>query len=135
LPAARRLLFQTVSQTLVNYRSSQLSEGRTERIHGGDRLPWLGRYLTDNFAPLSSLDWQVHVYGDAPPEVRAVCTQHMLPLHVFSWRQEFSRAGVPRDAIYLVRPDGYVGLATRQGGASAIASYLAARKLALAKRE
>jgi hypothetical protein len=54
---------------------------------------------------------------------------------VFSWRPEFSRAGVPRDAMYLVRPDGYVGLATRHGDATAIASYLAARKLAPAKRE
>jgi hypothetical protein len=134
LPAARRLLFRTVSQTLVNYRGSSLSEGRAGRIHGGDRLPWLGRYSVDNFAPLWSLDWQVHVYGDAPPEVRAVCTQHTLPLRVFSWRPEFSRAGVARDAMYLVRPDGYVGLATRQGGASAIPSYLAARKLALAKQ-
>ena len=133
LPAARRLLFRTVSQTLVNYRGSSLSEGRAGRIHGGDRLPWLGRYSVDNFAPLSSLDWQVHVYGDAPPEVRAVCAQHMLPLRVFSWRPEFSRAGVLRDAVYLVRPDGYVALAARQGGAAAIASYLVARKLAPGK--
>ena len=135
LPAARRLLFRTVSQTLVNYRSSDLNEGRAGRIHGGDRLPWLGRYSTDNFAPLSSLEWQVHVYGDAPPEVRAVCTQRRLPLHVSSWRPEFRRAGVLRDALYLVRPDGYVGLATSHAGATAIASYLATRRIVPAKRE
>jgi len=62
------------------------------------------------------------------------CTQHMLRLHVFSWRPEFSRAGVLRDAVYLVRPDGYVALASRQGGAAAIASYLVARTLAPGKR-
>jgi 2-polyprenyl-6-methoxyphenol hydroxylase-like FAD-dependent oxidoreductase len=134
LPAARRLLFRTVSQTLVNYRSSSLSEGRLGRVHGGDRLPWLGRYSVDNFAPLSSLGWQVHVCGDAPPDVRAVCAQLMLPLHGFSWRPEFTRAGMLRDAIYLVRPDGYIALATRQGGATAIASYLETRKLAPGKR-
>ena len=135
LPAARRFLFRTVSQTMVNYRTSHLNVGRAGGIYGGDRLPWLGHYSTDNFAPLSSLDWQVHVYGDAPPEVRAVCTQHSLPLRVFSWHPEFSRVGILRGAVYVVRPDGYVGLATREGGATAIASYLATRRIAPTKRE
>jgi 2-polyprenyl-6-methoxyphenol hydroxylase-like FAD-dependent oxidoreductase len=129
LPAARRLLFRTVSQTAVNYPNSALSEGRAGRIYGGDRLPWLRVDSTDNFAPLMSLDWQVHVYGRASPELQAVCTQHSLPLHVFSWQPKFSRAGVLRHAVYLVRPDGYVALARTDGSATAIASYLAARKL------
>ena len=33
-------------------------------------------FLTDNFAPLTSEDWQVHVYGDAAPEVQAVCFEN-----------------------------------------------------------
>ena len=41
------------------------------------------------------------------------------------WR----RAGLRRNAVYLVRPDGYVGLADAEGGATAIASYLDARKI------
>ena len=137
LAGGRRLAFRTVSQTAVNYRSSRMSEGRAGRIHGGDRLPWVAANSNggDNFSPLTSLDWQVHVYGRAAPEMHAVCAERTLPLHVFPWRREFDRAGLKRDAAYLVRPDGYVGLATRQGGATAIASYLAARKLALAKPE
>ncbi|HEY6419564.1 MAG TPA: FAD-dependent monooxygenase [Candidatus Binataceae bacterium] len=75
--AVRRFLFRTVSQTAVNYRGSSLSEGRAGTVHGGDRLPWvktdLNRGDENNFTPLTSLDWQVHVYGDAAPELRAVC--------------------------------------------------------------
>ena len=72
--AVRRFMFRTVSQTAVNYRGSDLSEGRAGAVHGGDRLPWvkpaLNGFDQDNFAPLTSLDWQVHVYGDAAPEIQ-----------------------------------------------------------------
>jgi hypothetical protein len=46
-----------------------------------------------------------------------------------------SRAGLRRNAVYLIRPDGYVGLADPAGSATAIASYLDARKLAPMKKE
>jgi 2-polyprenyl-6-methoxyphenol hydroxylase-like FAD-dependent oxidoreductase len=133
LKTVRRFLFRTVSQTAVNYRGSSLSEGRAGTVHGGDRLPWAKTDLngvdTDNFAPLTSLDWQVHVYGDAPPEVQAVCDVRKLPLHVFPWRAELSRTGLRRNAVYLVRPDGYVAMADPAGSATAITSYLDARGL------
>src|SRR5271156_6041241 len=65
LKTVRRFLFRTVSQTAVNYRGSSLSEGQAGTVHGGDRLPWVKTDLngvdTDNFAPLTSVDWQVHV--------------------------------------------------------------------------
>jgi hypothetical protein len=53
-----------------------------------------------------------------------------LPLHVFPWREEMARTGLERDAVYLVRPDGYVGLADGSGRAEPIVNYLDARKLA-----
>ena len=87
--AARRFMFRTISQTAVNYRGSSLSEGRAGAVHGGDRLPWVPADMNDvedNFTPLTSLDWQVHVYGDAAPEIQAVCEARKLPLHVFPWR-------------------------------------------------
>jgi 2-polyprenyl-6-methoxyphenol hydroxylase-like FAD-dependent oxidoreductase len=133
LKTVRRLLFRTVSQTAVNYRGSSLSEGRAGTVHGGDRLPWVKTDLngmdTDNFAPLTSVDWQVHVYGDAAPKVQAVCDGRKLPLHVFPWRPELSRTGLRRNAVYLVRPDGYVALADPAGSATAITSYFDAREL------
>ena len=131
--AMRRTMFRTVSQTSVNYRGSSLSEGRAGPVHGGDRLPWVkmdgGSEGTDNFAPLTSLDWQMHVYGEAMPEMRAVCQERRLPLHVFPWRPEMERAGLRRNAAYLVRPDGYVALADGEGRAATIAAYLDTRQL------
>ena len=56
----------------------------------------------DNFAPLTSLDWQVHVYGDAPRAIHAACRERSLPLHVFPWTVGCGRAGFRRDAVYLV---------------------------------
>ena len=133
LKAARRLMFRTVSQTVVNYRGSSLSEGHTGKIHGGDRLPWVKSEAkgVDNFTPLTSMDWQVHVYGDAASEIQTVCEQHKLPLHIFPWGPEVSRTGLRRNAVYLVRPDGYVGLADPVGSAAAVSSYLEARKINL----
>jgi 2-polyprenyl-6-methoxyphenol hydroxylase-like FAD-dependent oxidoreductase len=128
----RRLMFRTVSQTAVNYRGSPLSEGRTGAVRGGDRLPWVPPHAgcgEDNFTPLQSLDWQVHVYGEPAPRLRAMCDERRLPLHAFPWRPEVARTRLRRNAAYLVRPDGYVALAVTGGSAAAIASYLDARAL------
>jgi 2-polyprenyl-6-methoxyphenol hydroxylase-like FAD-dependent oxidoreductase len=130
---ARRFMFRTISQTDVNYRDSSLSQGRAGTVHGGDRLPWVKADMNgieDNFTPLTSLDWQVHVYGDAGPDLHVVCEVRKLALHVFAWRREMARAGLRRNAVYLVRPDGYVALVGSEGGSAAITSYLDARKLA-----
>jgi len=134
--SVRRFMFRTVSQTAVNYRGSSLSEGRAGAVRGGDRLPWVKTDLNgvgDNFTPLTSLDWQVHVYGDAAPEIQAMCDGRKLPLHVFPWRPEKGGTGLRRNAAYLVRPDGYVALANAEGSAAAVTSYLDARNLTMAR--
>jgi 2-polyprenyl-6-methoxyphenol hydroxylase-like FAD-dependent oxidoreductase len=97
--SVRRYMFRTVSQVLIDYRQSALSSGRAGRVHGGDRLPWTG----DNYAPLRSLDWQAHVYGPMNP---ALHTGY--PLHEFPWSEAARAAGLARDALYEVRPDGYI---------------------------
>ena len=118
-------MFRTISQTGVSYRGSRLSMGRAGRVHGGDRLPWVQG--ADNFAPLRSLAWQVHVYGAAAPEIEAACRERKLALHVFPWRPEIRGTGLRRNALYLVRPDGYVALADSDARASTLARYLAER--------
>jgi 2-polyprenyl-6-methoxyphenol hydroxylase-like FAD-dependent oxidoreductase len=127
--AVRRFMFLTISQTAVNYRGSPLSEGSAGDVQGGDRLPWVG----DNFAPLTALDWQVHVYGEAADEIKSLCAARKLPLHVFPWRSEMSRTGLRRNAVYLVRPDGYVALADREANAAAVILYLDTHKLTTPK--
>jgi len=78
----------------------------------------------DNFTPLTSLEWQVHVYGAVAPELIALCAARGLPLHVFSWRPTVARAGLTRNAAYLVRPDGYVALAEPEASAARLQAYL-----------
>jgi hypothetical protein len=121
------LMFRTISQTSVNYRQGPLSEGCAGAVHGGDRLPWVkmdSNESKDNFAVLRSLDWQVHVYGEAKSDIQALCAGRNLPLHVFAWRPHMKRAGLEPNALYLVRPDGYVALADPAAGAAVLAAYL-----------
>lgn len=133
LKAMRRLMFRTVSQTEINYRGSALSQGRAGRVYGGDRLPWMKIQSNaadkDNFAPLASLDWQVHIYGDAVPDVKKACDARKIPLFVFPWYPEMAKAGLHRHAIYLIRPDGYIGVIDPRGFAKSITEYLDKRDL------
>ena len=129
--AIRRLMFYTLSQTTITYRDSPLSVGTAGRVRGGDRLPWvtLDGADDDNFTPLASLDWQVHVYGEAPPELTEACRQRPLALHVFPWRAAMRRAGLQRNAAYLIRPDGHVALADPGASAATLQTYLGERDL------
>ena len=131
LPQMRRFMFLTISQIKVNYRKSKLSVGRAGEVHGGDRLPWvkMDGVDADNFKPLTSMDWQVHIYGKEPPDLRALCDSQKLPMHIFSWRPEMGNVGLSRNAAYLVRPDGYVAIADPEASARGITSYLDARKI------
>ena len=125
----RHLLFRTLSQTTIHYPDSPLSEGTAGRVHGGDRLPWTGRGGPDNFAVLQSLDWQVHVYGAASAALRDTCGRLDLALHAFEWSKPAADAGLLRDACYLIRPDGHVGLADAAQDVDRLAAYV--RRLAL----
>ena len=136
----RKLLFRTVSQTAINYRQSGLSKGIAGGVRGGDRLPWVEMGSNgaggDNFAPLQSLDWQVHVYGEAKPAMQALCDERGMRLHVFPYSAATRHAGLRCNAAYLLRPDGYVALAEPDGVADTVASYLDSRELApLGSRE
>jgi 2-polyprenyl-6-methoxyphenol hydroxylase-like FAD-dependent oxidoreductase len=124
LPGARPLLFRTVSQTGVRYRESPLSAGRAGSVRGGDRLPWVQLAPdNDNFAPLTSLAWQVHVYGEPGRGVSDACAEMSLPMHMFAWTPAMKRAGLERGALYLVRPDGYVALADAEGDPERLRRY------------
>jgi 2-polyprenyl-6-methoxyphenol hydroxylase-like FAD-dependent oxidoreductase len=127
-PRARRFIFGTVSQTRIAYRKSKLSHGAAGKTWGGDRLAWTGPGTGagggDNFTPLATLDWQVHVYGAASRELQDVCAARGLALREFPWREEFWKNGLMQDALYLVRPDGHVALADPNGRAAPLERYL-----------
>ena len=135
LPLLRRFLFRTISQIGVNYRHSSLSEGVAGAVRGGDRLPWVeAAHGHDNFAPLVSMSWQVHVYGEAPGGVEEACAGLRLPIHTFAWTDAMARAGLARGALYLVRPDGYVALADPDGDPERLGRYFMSRGLAATSR-
>lgn len=118
----RHAVFRVVSQTRIHYHDSPLSEGKAGGIEGGDRLPWVAE--SDNFAQLGSLDWQVHVYGEMRADLDAACRERGVPAHAFAWSEGAEHTGLKRDALYLVRPDGYIGLASGQQDVEALRAYL-----------
>ena len=120
--AARRAQFRLVSQTRIAYPKSPLSDGSAGEVRAGDRQPWVEG--TDNFAPLRSLDWQVHVYGAATAALREFASGAGLPLHEWPWTPAARYAGLARDALYLVRPDGHVGFARQAQDVEGMRAYL-----------
>ena len=126
--SVRRFMFRVLSQTQLHYRHSELSAGRAGSVEGGDRLPWLPLPGGDNFAPLSALEWQLHVYGQPRPELVDVAAARGLPLHSFEVA-DLGATGLLRGAAYLIRPDGYVALADAEGSAATLDRYLEARGL------
>lgn len=130
LRPVRRTLFRILSQIGVNYRNSSLSVGSAGAVRGGDRLPWVETALgQDNFAPLASLAWQVHVYGEPREGVRELCAELRLPFHHFDWHPEMRRRGLSRGALYLIRPDGYVALAARDAEVERLRRYFTDRDI------
>jgi hypothetical protein len=124
----QRFLFRAVSQVRIQYHDSPLSSGSAGAVRGGDRLPWVpgpdNDREGDNFEPLASVDWQVHVYGSASIALRDATARRGLALHEFPWGDRAEAAGLLRDAAYLVRPDGHVALAQPAQDAGQLARFL-----------
>ncbi|MBF9231832.1 FAD-dependent monooxygenase [Microvirga alba] len=134
LRTVRRWMFKTLSQIRITYRGSALSAGMAGDVAGGDRLPWDGVGGSDNFEPLMSLDWQIQVYGDAEATLKNAAAERGIALHVFAWTSMAEKAGLKRDALYLVRPDGHVGLAHPTQDVTVLDHYLAARGITMGTR-
>lgn len=127
----RRFLFRTVSQLVVAYHGSELSTGSAGTVKGGDRLPWVRMgdgEGDDNFAALASVTWQAHVYGEPGNGLKEECAARRVPLHVFAWSANSERAGLARGALYLVRPDGYVALASARSEPEQLRKYFEERE-------
>lgn len=127
IDAVKEFMFRVLSQTMVSYHTSPLSEGTAGHVKGGDRLPWVRADTVDNYAPLTAIEWQVHVYGQATPDLRAWCEARDIALHEFAWHDEYDKAGMARNAAYLLRPDTYVALAEPGGSAQALSRYFSER--------
>ncbi|ASB91130.1 FAD-dependent monooxygenase [Bacillus sonorensis] len=120
----KKAAFNTVSQIRIHYRDSALSVGKAGKLQGGDRLPWVSGDGIDNFAPLISADWQIHIYGEATEEMRETAGKHNLALYEFKWNPACGKAGFLRNTLYLVRPDGHIGLADSRQDIPKLSNYL-----------
>jgi 2-polyprenyl-6-methoxyphenol hydroxylase-like FAD-dependent oxidoreductase len=122
-----RRMFRVVSQISIHYRGSWTSVQKAlpGKVRAGDRLPWVSPDGgPGNFAALQSCDWQAHVYGDPDAELRA---WPGLPVHSFPYDEAAQRARLQRDAVYLIRPDGYIGMVCAPFSSTAVEAYLQER--------
>jgi 2-polyprenyl-6-methoxyphenol hydroxylase-like FAD-dependent oxidoreductase len=109
----RRLMFRTISQTGIKYPHSPLSGGRAQAIIGGMRLPWAaGRY-----AALRPAGWHLLSIGSVP------AAHEWAQAHHLSATEVAPAAGEKPGTIYLVRPDGYVGLVAVAFSAAEFTAY------------
>jgi 2-polyprenyl-6-methoxyphenol hydroxylase-like FAD-dependent oxidoreductase len=115
----RRFVFKRVSQIHIHYPHSALSGRSSHRLKGGARLPWAG----ENFEVLKEMKWQVHVFGETSALVRDLCREWGVEIKTFKWRRELKAAGFEEEALYLVRPDGYLALADEEASHNILKSY------------
>jgi 2-polyprenyl-6-methoxyphenol hydroxylase-like FAD-dependent oxidoreductase len=123
--AARDYIFRTISQITLNYRGKGLDEGHAGPVHGGDRLPWVKMGESDNYKALKRIGWQIHVYGKAEDYVKRWAEGRRIPLQVYAWTEDMRQAGLRENALYLIRPDTYVGLAVPAPSVDGVEHYLA----------
>jgi 2-polyprenyl-6-methoxyphenol hydroxylase-like FAD-dependent oxidoreductase len=119
-----RFVFRTISQIRIKYRESILSQGVAGRVYAGDRLPWVNYPNGDNFEPLQSLKWQVHIYGVASDGFRNAIRDLNIELYEFASNEETQAKGLLKDAPYLVRPDGHIAWASRHQDSEALKAYI-----------
>ncbi|MGY3087484.1 2-polyprenyl-6-methoxyphenol hydroxylase-like FAD-dependent oxidoreductase [Hymenobacter sp. UYAg731] len=100
VPAIRRLMFRAISQIGIAYPHSPLSEGRAGNVAGGQRLPWAaGRYEA-----LRPVGWHLLHVGPV------LAARAWAAAHAVAATEVAPAAAETPGTVYLVRPDGYVGL-------------------------
>jgi 2-polyprenyl-6-methoxyphenol hydroxylase-like FAD-dependent oxidoreductase len=107
-----RFAFRTISQIRIEYRASPLSRRAEGPLRAGDRLPWVSYGREDNF-PLG-IEWELHTYGEARGKAPGIYARS------FMLSDEARKKGLA-EALYLVRPDGYIAYI---GGEAGLHAYL-----------
>jgi len=115
-----RFAIRVLSQIRIHYRESSLSKNDSSlalKLQAGDRLPWIE--TADNFLPLKSMDWQIHVYGNPAPELSSL----PIFLHTWRWNEKYEELGFAKNVLYLIRPDGHIAFVSRAQSITAMKSY------------
>ncbi|WP_082318119.1 FAD-dependent monooxygenase [Hymenobacter sp. DG25A] len=106
LPFMRQLVFRTVSQISIAYPDSPLSVGAASHVDAGERLPW---QADGRFEALRPAGWHLFTVAEPSTEIKEWASLRELPLTVIRPMP----AETP-GTVYLLRPDGYLGLVAPQ---------------------
>jgi hypothetical protein len=139
----RNVAFRTISQIGIRYRKSPLSQtlaGVPEAApQAGDRFPWMqlkleaGGRAEDLFQKLDDTCFNLLVIGQPAPSAEVIGLGDLLRMHAIpddsANTAELARVGITGPAFYLLRPDGYVGLAGTRCDAGTVRRYFEERHL------
>lgn len=103
----KKLLFKRISQIKISYAQSQKKQANTGKLKIGDRLPFIASI--DNYKSLSGLSWEMHVYGVVTTDVKVKIQTSNIDLTTLPFTPEARNLGILENAVYLIRPDGYIG--------------------------
>ena len=141
LKRIQKLAFLTISQTGISYGKSPLSEtlsGLPESAaRSGDRFPWIHLKFTeggpreDLYQKLDDTRFTLIIIGQPAPSseiggLNGAMQTLTIPVNSEN-RAELERVKVPETAFYLLRPDGYVGLAGVRVDMAEVNRYLSGR--------
>ena len=128
--------WETTSQINIEYKDSSLSEnarGVNGALVAGNRLAWVRTDVDgkegegevgDNYEALRQTKWAVHVYGEVERDTRRALQAEGIEVVKFPWSEDARNKGLVEGALYLVRPDGYVGMKASGHDAAAVVSYV-----------
>jgi 2-polyprenyl-6-methoxyphenol hydroxylase-like FAD-dependent oxidoreductase len=128
--------FRALSQIGIRYSRSRLSQGLAEKAAGaprpGDRFPWLKLHFQrsgvaeDVFQKLDDTRFNLIVIGQRLPAGSATdlgeVSTYVIPDDPAN-ADELARVRIPSPSFFVVRPDGYIGLAGARLEAGALRRY------------
>lgn len=134
---AKQLAFRTISQTGIHYWQSPLSQTLgnlpPNAPKAGDRFPWLQLKFQANgsaedlFQKMDDTRYNLLVIGQAAPkelsQLDSLVKTHVILNGVYN-TQEFASVGIYGPAFFLMRPDGYIGLAGGSFVVDSVKTYL-----------
>jgi len=118
----KRALFNLIGELNVGYAESLLNVGRQGRLKSGERLPWVKDLLL--FESLDGLNWAAVSFGDRTLECSERLAQEGMMIIHRPITTAARKAGYKSDTLYLVRPDGYIGMIARQPAYQEVKQYL-----------
>jgi 2-polyprenyl-6-methoxyphenol hydroxylase-like FAD-dependent oxidoreductase len=124
LKQAQRRAYDILSQTALTYQGRSLSVDQLGgAVKAGDRFPWFSFDKQDTYQQLSVIRFTLFAVGDwssQQNEIEVLRSDLLQPVFVLN-REVYARTGLA-DGLYVVRPDGYIGL--RTNNLEAVQSYL-----------